>query len=204
MAYKKALFWVSFLIILLLTSQSISSRGRQLIEMQLFGTVNYDFGPPVEQRVFKLNKQTPAIELLNPKSKKIISFDELKSDHLILTFFSYMCGVCKSGKRIKMLDSIQGLTKKHIDGKTSIYLIFSNVYNQSDLEEWKKRLDLPFEIFFAKDIFSNDEKYVTDEDLKNDPLTIVLDRHKRVIFIEQPGMSEKDVYHSLESIIFQE
>lgn len=177
---------------------------RLLIEMQLLGTINHDFGLPVDQKFFVLNRQTPSLELTVPQTKKSLDIGELRGEHIILTFFSYVCGVCKSGKRAKTLENIRSIASKRMNGKTTIHLIFSNIYNPSDLEEWEKRIHLPFNKFFAKDIFTLEEKYITDDDLKNDPLTVVLDKHKRVIFIEQPGMTEEDVFNAIESILIQD
>jgi hypothetical protein len=56
---------------------------------------------------------------------------------------------------------------------------------------------MPFEKFMAGYLFSEEEKYITDPSQKNDPLTIILNKKRNVVFIEEAGIDEKSFHGEL-------
>lgn len=169
---------------------------RQLVEKEVLGKINYDFEEPVRQKLFKINQKAPKIILREANSgnlKDIWSFNE---EYLIVSFFSSVCGMCKSGRRI---ETLKALDKKLKDKSAKVILVFSEPFDREDINKWESQVKMPFEKYISEDIFTDEEKYITDDSLKTDPLTILLDRERKVIFIEKLGMDEKEMLRSLEA-----
>lgn len=170
---------------------------RQLLELELPGNINYDFARPEEQRFFEMNHKPRSLDLIVPYSRKNRKISDLPEKNVVLTFFSTVCSVCKSGNRVKTLIKVQQHYENKLAGRAGFYLIFTHAYEESDLEMWERKMPMPFRKFFGRDIFTDEEKYITDDNLKCDPLTVILDKDKRVIFIEKPGLTEDEVYFEL-------
>jgi len=43
-----------------------------------------------------------------------------------------------------------------------------NPFNISDIKEWEKSTSMPFTKYIAQDIFSDEEKYITNNSKKSD------------------------------------
>ncbi|MCU0288964.1 MAG: redoxin domain-containing protein, partial [Acidobacteria bacterium] len=79
---------------------------RQIIEKKLLGRIVYEFKVPSLNQMFRLNQKIPDIPLIEVLSNKIKHIDDFTEDYILVTFFSSMCSVCKSGKRIDTLRAI--------------------------------------------------------------------------------------------------
>jgi hypothetical protein len=105
--------------------------------------------------------------------------------------------MCKSGRRIRGLGNINNEIRKK-NGPVGFYLVFSDAYDIEDIEDWEKRIEMPFRKFFSNNIFSADELYCTDDSMKCDPLTVILDRNRKTVYIENPGTTEEEIIHAIE------
>lgn len=170
---------------------------RQLIEKKILGKIKYSF-KKVEQKTFTLNKKVPIfLKLTDPetgKEKKISSFSE---DYLIITYFSSICSVCNSGRRIRTLIDIDN----KIEGNYKILLAFIEPIDSNDIYLWGKNISMPYSKYISSDVFSREEKYITDFSKKTDPLTIVLNKNRKVIFIEWVGIKDKEFSKEISKIV---
>ena len=159
---------------------------RQLVEKELTGRVTYEFKLLKQPDVFKLNQTVPDLVLLGINSSRPSRFLDFPNTFLVVTFFSSMCGTCKTGQRMKTLLKM----RETLPGDVEIFLVFFKPFNMNDITEWEKSVYMPFEKFFTDDFHTDEENYITDSSYKTDPLTIVLDREKKAIYIEEPGEKE--------------
>jgi len=61
----------------------------------------------------------------------------------------------------------------------------------NDVETWNRLVQMPFEKYITEDIFPEDVKYITDDKLRPDPVTIILEKKRRVVFYEGADSDEK-------------
>jgi len=97
--------------------------------------------------------------------------------------------------------SLDDLKKKLRKDDYKILLVFMNPFNISDINDWEKSIPMPFAKYIAQDIFSDEEKYITNNSKKTDPLTIVLNERKEVVFLEEPGMKNEVVMQNIKKVI---
>jgi len=164
---------------------------RQLLEKETKGKIDYRQGR-VKQDVFFVDKKIPDIPLTEAGTGEKVDFDSMDGQELVITFFSSLCGMCKTGKRLHTLIDIE--EELNSSGQTDdlkFVLVFMGPFDMEDILEWEKRLPMPFEKYLTGYLFSKEEKYLTDPDKKNDPLTIVVDKERKVRFIEEAGIDEK-------------
>lgn len=175
---------------------------RQIVEKELLGNISYDF-EPAEQTFFSLHQKVQEIILYDIQSNTKMNFADFKEKFLIVTFFSSVCRTCASGSRIISLASlIKGLKKEHRRDDYKILLIFMSPFNNNDIKEWKKSTLMPFSKFISsQDIFSDEEKYITDSSKKSDPLTIVLNEKREVVFLEKPQMKNELVMKNIKKVV---
>ena len=174
---------------------------RQIIEKELLGNIKYDF-VPVEQNFFFLRQKAPKINLHDIKSNNKLNLTDFREKFLIVTFFSSVCRTCSSGSRIYSLAKLKNdLKKKLRKDDYKILLVFMNPFNISDINDWEKSIPMPFAKYIAQDIFSDEEKYITNNSKKTDPLTIVLNERKEVVFLEEPGMKNEVVMQNIKKVI---
>lgn len=83
-----------------------SENLRQLIEKETSGKINYHLNR-VNQDVFLMNERISDVRLTEYDTGEEISFDSMDGDFLAVTFFSSLCGVCKTGKRIRSLIEVE-------------------------------------------------------------------------------------------------
>ncbi len=171
-----------------------SNTLRQLVEKELLGKVAYEFKAPQPQNLFVLNRKAPGIEFVDAYSKQLKTFLDIKGEKLIVTFFSSICSFCKSGKRLDTLVRLKDHLKIR-SNKAVIILIFFKPYDENDIAQWESRFPMPFEKYISDDIFTNEEKYVTEDSLKTDPLTVVLTGNQKVIFLEKTGLTEEQLFN---------
>lgn len=75
--------------------------------------------------------------------------------------------------------------------------------DEREIEFWQRKLIIPFDIFFSEDLFTDEEKYITDPSLKLDPVTIVLNKTRKIVFLEDMNMNEKEILNSLMKILLR-
>lgn len=181
---------------LLLNSENL----RQLVEKELTGRIVYDFPAlkrisiqAIEQRL----KNMAFLDLNSGKIRHMSSFSSADSDYIVLTFFSGFCPSCRSGMRIATLKRLENAyTLNRIEAKS--ILVFPRPFNERDISEWEKFVPMPFDKYISfEDIFSDEEKYITDMAKKVDPLTLVLDQGADIIYAERLGLSENDLHDEI-------
>ena len=173
---------------------------RQLVEKELLGKIEYNFNDTPKSEAFKLNNPAPLIPLQEVLSDEILNFNNFGEDYILATFFSSMCTTCKTGRRVTMMKDIEGeLDRNHIQSKS--ILVFFRPFDKYDIEKWGKAIDMPFDQFIADDLFSNEERYVTDDSVVPDPFTVVLDKKRNVIFVEPVNELESDLAAAVLKII---
>lgn len=173
---------------------------RQLVEKEVLGKINYEFKEPEGQELFEIGKEAPRISLREANTGKIKNLWSFEEEYLIVTFFSSVCGVCKSGRRIETLKEIDRRLKER-GSKAKIILVFSEPFDEEDIANWERQIRMPFEKYISEDIFRDEEKYITDDSHKSDPLTVVLDKERKLRLIEKYGMVETEIIKLIEGAI---
>jgi hypothetical protein len=171
---------------------------RQLVEKELIGSITYDFETPRRFTNLDLTGKPLNIVLRDQQSGYQRGLETFYEDYLVITFFSSICGPCKSGRRLETLKRLQRGSRKWMRS-SRILTVFGLPFDEADIKEWEKTIDIPFAKFISDDIFTDNHKYITDDTLKVEPFTIVLDKNRRPIFVEELGMTE-DLIHD---VIFQ-
>ena len=77
-------------------------------------------------------------------------------------------------------------------------IAFLNPFNGNDIKEIKRYIKIPFEIYLMPDfnLLPDEQKYITNDFLKNDPFTVVI-KNEKAIFVEKIGMSEKHIFNAI-------
>jgi peroxiredoxin len=173
---------------------------RQLTEKYLLGKVNYILSKPHKRVLFKANSSLLSLTFRKEWNNRKIGSRELIKNRTVLTFFSSMCSTCKTGRRIGTLTKIKEFFGAHkVDA--AIYLVFSPPFDENDIQAWEQEIRLPFSrIFCYSDIYSEEERYIADNSMRLDPVTVVVDPNLKVTFVEQFGMSEKELIESIKKL----
>lgn len=174
---------------------------RQIVEKEITGTISYDFQQIDRQALFKIKQKFPEL-FLKDLAGNMHLVEDIEEDHIIVTFFSSICTICKSGRRIETLKNIKRMVLKNYL-KEKIILVFFEPFNERDIKEWEELVQMPFEKYISEDIFTDDEKYITDDSLKTDPLTIVLNKKREIEFIEEVGMGEQEIMERILKFIMK-
>jgi hypothetical protein len=101
---------------------------RQLIEKEMTGKINYS-QRSLGQSPFMVDRPVPHIELSLPNSNQYISLDHYGEDYLVVTFFSSLCSMCNTGKRVESLMALKLPSARPFyadilcDEKDRIYLV---------------------------------------------------------------------------------
>jgi peroxiredoxin len=173
---------------------------RQLTEKYLLGKVNYTFNIPKERIRFKPNTGFPSLTFRKEgESAKIVSGDLIKN-LTVLTFFSSMCSTCKTGRRVGTLTKIKEIfDDRKVDA--NFYLVFFPPFDENDIQFWEQDIKLPFKkVFCFSKVYSDEEKYISDNSMRLDPLTVIVDTTLDVIFLEQFGMSEEELIENIKRL----
>jgi peroxiredoxin len=174
---------------------------RQIVEKEILGKISYDF-KPVEHSFFILNQKAENISLEDTKSKNVMHFIDFREKYLIATFFSSVCSSCASGRRINTLVNLENDLKKKLRKEDyRILLIFMNPFDINDIKEWEKSVFMPFGKYISEDIFSDEEKYITNDAKKRDPLTIILNEQRNVVFLEGLENEENIIMKNIKKTI---
>lgn len=173
---------------------------RQLTEKYLLGKVNYTFNIPKERIRFKPNTSFPSLSFKKEgKSAKIVTGDLIKK-RTVLTFFSSMCSTCKTGKRVGTLTKIKEIFDAR-EVEADFYLVFFPPFDEEDIKFWEQDMKLPFKkVFCYSEVYSDEEKYISDNSMRLDPLTVIVDTTLDIIFIEQFGMSEEELIENIKRL----
>lgn len=171
---------------------------RQLVEKNLLGVIRYEF-PILVNPFFTLHRKSPSLLLTQLHSGKNCDLLSIKNNILVITIFSSFCNACHSGQRIQTLQLIE----KKLREENSNHRLILLSPDRSTLEEIMKNLETlrgSADIYLCPDIFSDEEKYIQNPIYITDPLTIVLDENKRVIYREIPGTSENHLVKEIASL----
>lgn len=169
---------------------------RQLIEKELIGNPIYNSSLPKKSELFKLNNPAPPIHLLEITSKEVMNFGNFGEDYLMVTFFSTMCPACKTGRRVSLLKEIdRELRKNHVMYKS--ILVFFRPFDKNDISNWEKSIEMPYDKFLSDDIFSEDERYFCDGTIIPDPFTILLDKKRKVIYLEPINSIDSNLFPAI-------
>lgn len=173
---------------------------RQLIELEVLGKITYDVPAPLKRNLFVKDKKAPGIKLEEVYSKKVTNFSSIREKNLIVTFLSSVCGVCRTGSRVKNLVKLREILQKH-QKEVKVILVFFKPFDEKDIEEWESHIEMPFEKYISANIYSDEENYITDESLKSNPFTIVINDAGKVLFSERRGMSETQLFEEITKLI---
>ncbi|MCJ7714366.1 hypothetical protein MUO66_07920, partial [Candidatus Bathyarchaeota archaeon] len=150
----------------------------------------YDFGNRSIPSLFSINQEFPNLQLRIVPSGEPFYSEQFPENHLIVTLFSPICPLCSIMKRLDTLKSIKRSIKQN-NTEIKIILIFSEPFDGNDVETWNRLVQMPFEKYITEDIFPEDVKYITDDKLRPDPVTIILEKKRRVVFYEGADSDEK-------------
>jgi hypothetical protein len=117
------------------------------------------------------------------------------SQDLIVNYFASFCDQCKAGKRIQVLKKLNTILSKK-EWHPKIMIVFQKPFNQEDIAEIRKHLAIPYAVYLAENILPDDQKYITDNGLKNDPLLVVINARK-VAYVEEIGAGEHDIIEDI-------
>ncbi|NIR08617.1 MAG: hypothetical protein GTN82_24620 [Candidatus Aminicenantes bacterium] len=111
-----------------------------------------------------------------------------------------MCSTCKTGRRVGTLTKIKEIfDDRKVDA--DFYLVFFPPFDENDIQFWEQDMKLPFKkVFCYSDVYSDEEKYISDNSMRLDPLTVVVDTTLDIIFIEQFGMSEQQLIENVKRV----
>ena len=130
----------------------------------------------------------PVLEIADGKTKKL--YNKLKKINLFTFFSSFsFCSNCKHNNRLETLDKIAALN----DHDLFIAVFFLEPFTAEDVFSIKKHKRVKFDTFLIPNFMSDDNIYITDDRLKCDPWTIVVDKNGSVLWVELPGISENIV-----------
>ena len=175
---------------------------RQIVEKEVTGRITYNLSRPAQPIQFRIKNKIHEIFLQDLRTDSIQLIDNFKDDYLIITFFSFLCSMCKSGRRVETLKKLwERIQEKGAEGR--VILVFFDPFDERDIEEWKKFFPVSFDIYLTEDLLTDDEKYITDESLKIDPLTIVLNKKREVKFVEDSGIKEEEFIESIMEILVE-
>jgi peroxiredoxin len=175
---------------------------RQIVEKEVTGKITYDFSRPAQPIQFRIKNKIHEILLQDLRTDSIQLIDNFKDDYLIITFFSFLCPLCKSGRRVETLKNLEKrIQEKGAEGR--VILVFFDPFDNTDIEEWKKFFPVSLDIYLTEDLLTEDEKYITDESLKIDPFTVVLDKKKEIKFVEGQGIWKQDIAERIMEIILK-
>lgn len=164
---------------------------RQLVEKNIVGSIDYNFENYVCNYSFKKGDIFPDQLIINTLNGEIIKLSEITNSLLIMTFFTSFCSSCRQYDRINTLLKIK---KKW---KDFIILGFLEPFELKDVREIPNITRIPFKKFIFKNFLSNDQIYVTDDKLKPNPWTIIIDETRRIIFVERPMMTEMELLKAI-------
>ena len=163
---------------------------RRIVEWELFKKVKEQNSPVIEKRLLKGN----SIEWLCVKSINSSEYKRIKIDReTIITFFSTMCGFCKTGRRTVTIKKIK-------DKLPNLRVISIMLYPLMKIDvEYLRKVGLSFigDIFFARNFFSNDELYLTNISIKKDPHTIIVNERGKILYSEKAGDSEEEIFKKI-------
>ncbi len=166
---------------------------RKIVEWELFKNVKEQNSPVIEKKLLKGN----SIDWLYVEPLNSSKYEKIKiKGKTVITFFSTMGGFCRTGKRKITMKKI-----KNELPEVRIISIMLYPLMKTDIE-YLKTINLNFigDIYFAKNFFSNDELYLTNVSVKKDPYTIVVDEKGKIIYSENSGDSEQEVYKKIINI----
>jgi hypothetical protein len=176
---------------------------RQLVEKEIIGKINYQM-EPIPQNVFFVGQTSPNIDLFTLGTKNKSDLYQLRqsteSDHLIVTFFSSLCGFCKTGKRVATLIALNEQLKSQ-NKKYKFAMVFMAPLDLDDVLEMRKAFDIPFEQYNSRYLFTDKEKYLTESSIKKDPFTVILNKSNKIIYIEEDDINEREFSNRLSKII---
>lgn len=109
----------------------------------------------------------------------------------VLNIFRGVCEGCKTGKRLETLNALSS----NFGDKLSVVSLFSKGdFSHQDLENLRKILKPNHETLLIE---------ISESEIQrpNGSLLIVFDPQGRIVWMEKSGLSETDVYHSIESLV---
>lgn len=177
---------------------------RQLVEREIKGSIAYDFPSLKTSSIPQIKQKLEKMTFIDFRSGKIRQINNLASaDYVLLTFFSGLCPSCKSGGRIGTLRKLEtAFILNQI--KAKLIIIFPQPFNERDINEWEKLVSMPFDKYISsEEMFSDEEKYITDSSKKIEPLSVVLDKERNIIYAERFGLSEDSLFEEIMSLFFK-
>jgi len=175
---------------------------RQLIEKEILGKIDYSF-LPTRSRIVEIGNQVFQIPLLDVSAFRMTNLAGILQKPLVATFFSSYCSICKSGKRMETLKRLRERLEK--DGKSvDFIIIFSKPYMERDIIELENRSGVHFKSYISfEDAFSESEQYVTDDSMKLDPITIIIDKDRILRQVDYMGINEEELFERIRTHSFE-
>jgi peroxiredoxin len=172
---------------------------RQIVEWELFNKVSKQI-EPIQQNKLTKGKTIEWLNVWRTKSKQKYCLSDLINKPSILTFYSSMCGFCKTGRR---LNTIKALKEKF--PKIKIISVFLTPFRKEDLTNFKVlNLKIIGDIYFSENFFSNDELYLTNSSIKKDPFSIIINNNRTIVYVEKDKLSEKEFSNKVANILKEE
>lgn len=167
---------------------------RQLVEKNLLGKIDYEFSGMSWNSLYKPGDIFPDQQVFDMAANKHHSLSSLAKDILIITFLSSFCSSCNHGERLKTLQRLGD----HL--RSRIILGFLEPFEAHDVRQLETYVKSDFRKYIFKNIFSDDQIYITDEKLKCEPWTIVISKDRKVLFAEIPGQTESEISSAIKNI----
>jgi len=157
---------------------------RKIVEWELFRKVS-DQEYLVFENKIAMGASIKWLKVREPYHRKFFKFIPTKIS--VVTFFSSLCGLCKTGKRLKTLRFLKNKLPE-----THIINVLLNPLREEDIVFLKKyNLKFTGKLFFSHNFFSNEELYLTNTRIKKDPYSIIVNKRGRIIYVENLADSER-------------
>ncbi|MGB9905793.1 MAG: peroxiredoxin family protein [Candidatus Saccharicenans sp.] len=162
---------------------------RQLIERYL-DIDEISKTPPFWHPPFFENQIIPDFTLYEINGQKKSLSDSLKKLNILTFFSSY--SYCRTCKHMNRLETLQKIYMNSIDNMF-IGIFFMEPFSTDDIKLIKSHQVLNFDTYLIQNFMPEDNIYITEENLKCDPWSVLIDNDRVVIWTEYPGLTEERI-----------
>lgn len=162
---------------------------RQLIERHL-NMVEMRAEPPVWSPPFIEREIIPDFMIYEIDGQRRTLSEELKKLN-ILTFFSSYSS-CLSCKHVSRLETLRKISTNAGDGPF-LGVFFMEPFSVDDVKMIRTSQGWNFPTYLIQNFMSEENIFITEERLKCDPWSVLIDDNRVVIWSEYPGFSEERI-----------
>ena len=159
--------------------------ARQITEKFVLGAPQVVF---TKHAIFEVGKMFPSLHIYSPEESLAVS-DLYSKSLLILTFFSHSVIRCPKCKQKERIMSLNMLSNKFNRDDLKIIGVITYPVRKEEIRSFRTKYELAYPLFAVADF---EEDCATREFL-DVPMTLIIDKEGKILFIEGPEKPEKDV-----------